>query len=113
MTRVRVVRVGAAPCCGARYALPRYLSMNFSAFEYWTDGWRERSPMPSDEGLRRCQCGRYLLVRDLVIVGEAEGSDLPHLERVAGADLPQCLAQADSERLRACITRKSFDPDQR
>jgi hypothetical protein len=31
--------------------------MNFSAFEYWKDGWRVQSPMPNDEGLRRCKCG--------------------------------------------------------
>jgi hypothetical protein len=97
MTRVRGVLVRAAPCCGARYAFPRYLSMNFSAFEYWTDGWLEMSLMPNDEGLRRCQCGRYLLLRDLVSIGEADDSDLPSMDRVPGDDLPQCLLQADSE----------------
>lgn len=38
MTIIRGVRIVAAPCCGARYAAPRYLSMNFMASEYWTDG---------------------------------------------------------------------------
>ena len=66
MTIIRGVRIVAAPCCGARYAAPRYVSMNFMAFEYWTDGWRDGSLMPNDEGLRRCKCGRFVLMRDLV-----------------------------------------------
>ena len=37
----------AAPCCGARYAYPNYTSMNFMAWAYWTDGWRDRSLMPN------------------------------------------------------------------
>jgi len=51
MTISKGLRVVAAPCCGARYAAPRYVSMNFMAFEYWTDGWRDGSLMPNDEGL--------------------------------------------------------------
>ncbi len=97
MTRIRGVLVRAAPCCGARYAFPRYLSMNFSAFEYWTDGWREMSPMPNDEGLRRCRCGRYLLVWELVTIDEADNSDLPRMDWVPAEDLPWCLAHTDNE----------------
>jgi hypothetical protein len=63
MTRVRGIRVLATPYCGAQYALPNYVSMNFSAFEFWTDGWREHSPMPNDEGLRICQCGQFVLLK--------------------------------------------------
>jgi len=50
MTIISGVRIVAAPCCGARYAVPRYLSVNFMASRYWTDGWREGSLMPNDEG---------------------------------------------------------------
>jgi hypothetical protein len=99
MTMVRGVRIVEAPCCGVQYALPRYLSMNFMAFEYWTDGWRDGSPMPNDEGLRRCNCGQYLLLKDLAEIGTAETSDLPHLGRVPHEMLPDCITQADREDL--------------
>lgn len=99
MTMVRGVRILVAPCCGQRYALPRYVSMNFMAFEYWTDGWREGSLMPNDEGLRRCKCGRFLLIRDTVEVAIAETSDLPHLDHVADEALGECIANADSTQL--------------
>lgn len=97
MTRITGVRMLAAPCCGAHYAAPRYASMNFSAWEYWTDGWREGSLMPNDEGLRRCRCGRFLLSWELVEIATAEASDLPRIDPVAAELLPKCIAQAGSE----------------
>lgn len=97
MTIVRGVRIVAAPCCGARYAAPRYVSMNFMAFEYWTDGWRDGSLMPNDEGLRHCKCGRYVLMKDLVQIETAETSDLPHIEYVPDELLHDCIAKAESE----------------
>ena len=71
--------------------------MNFMAFEYWTDGWREGSLMPNDEGLRRCNCRKFVLMRDLVEVEAAETSDLPHIEHVPDELLPECIANAHSE----------------
>lgn len=97
MTMVRGVRIVTAPCCGAQYALPNYMSMNFSAFEFWTDGWRDGSLMPNDEGLRRCQCGQFILLKDLVEVGTAGESTLPSLSRVSAGQLPECLASATSK----------------
>ena len=105
MTIVRGVQIFASPCCGAQYAFPRYMSMNFSAFEYWTDGWREWSPMPNDEGLRRCKCGQFVLIKDMVPVekievpdaGEDEQNDLPHMDRVPDELLPECIVKASSE----------------
>jgi hypothetical protein len=99
MTIVRGVRILAAPCCGARYKFPNYVSMNFSAFEYWTDGWREFSPMPNDEGLRRCQCGQFVLLKELVEIETAETSELPRIDHVPAELLPECIAQARSEDL--------------
>lgn len=99
MTIVRGVRILAAPCCGAGYKLPNYVSMNFSAFEYWTDGWREFSPMPNDEGLRRCQCGQFVLLKELVEIETAETSELPPIDHVPAELLPECIAQASSEDL--------------
>ncbi len=97
MTRVDGVHIIEAPCCGARYSLPRYLSMNFSAWEYWTDGWRDYSLMPNDEGLRRCQCGQFVLLKNMVDVGAADASDLPSIGHVPGSMLPECIANATSE----------------
>lgn len=99
MTIVRGVRILEAPCCGQRYAFPRYVSMNFMAFEYWTDGWREGSPMPNDEGLRRCNCGRFLLIKHLTEVDTAESSELPWMSHVADDALVECIARADSQDL--------------
>lgn len=99
MTIVRGVRIVTAPCCGAQYAMPRYVSMNFMAFEYWTDGWREFSPMPNDEGLRRCQCGQFVLLKELVEIETAETSELPRIDHVPAELLPECIAQASSEDL--------------
>lgn len=97
MTTIGGVRIVAAPCCDTRYSAPIYLSMNFMAFEYWTDGWRHGSLMPNDEGLRRCTCGQFLLVKDLVEIETAEASDLPRIDRVPGELLPECIAQAERE----------------
>ena len=97
MTMVRGVRILAAPCCGAQYALPNYMSMNFSAFEFWTDGWRDGSLMPNDEGLRRCQCGQFVLLKNLVEVSAADDSTLPSLGHVSTEQLPECIASAASD----------------
>ena len=99
MTIVRGVRILSAPCCGAQYAAPRYLSMNFCAFEYWTDGWREGSPMPNDEGLRRCKCGQFVLLGNMVAIETVDESNLPHLGHVSGEMLPECISQAANENI--------------
>lgn len=88
MTTVRGVRILSAPCCGAQYASPNYMSMNFSAYEYWTDGWRDGSLMPNDEGLRRCQCGQFILLKNLTQVSTADASNLPSIDRVSAQHLP-------------------------
>ncbi|MEN9316753.1 MAG: hypothetical protein RIS35_3146 [Pseudomonadota bacterium] len=95
MTRVVGVNIVAAPCCGARYQTSRYASMNFHAFEYWTDGWQDSLYKPNDPGLRRCRCGRFLLMGELMHLETAETSDLPHIDRVPDALLPECIATAD------------------
>lgn len=68
--------------------------MNFSAFEYWTDGWRDGSLMPNDEGLRQCKCGQYVLLRDMVEMEIAEASDLPRMDHVPVELLPDCIEKA-------------------
>lgn len=86
-----------APCCGARYSAPNYLSMNFMAWEYWTDGWRDGSLMPNDEGLRQCDCGRYLLLGDLKYIETVEATDLHSIDHVPDDKLSECIANAPSE----------------
>ena len=105
MTIVRGVQIMAAPCCGALYSFPKYVSMNFSAFEYWTDGWRESSLMPNDEGLRRCKCGQFVLIKDMVSIERSDTSDAdhddsnnqPYMDHVPNELLPDCILKASSE----------------
>ena len=97
MTIIRGVRIMASPCCGAQYSFPKYVSMNFMAFEYWTDGWRDGSLMPNDEGLRQCKCGQYALVREMLAVESADSSELPYMDRVSDEHLPECIIKAASE----------------
>ena len=105
MTIVRGVRILAAPCCGARYASPRFVSMNFSAFEHWTDGWRDFSLMPIDTGLRRCQCGQLVILNRMVAVGADDRSDLPSLNCVPDEDLHECISQAANTEIEAAARR--------
>lgn len=99
MTRISGVCILASRCCGERYAHPRYSSMNFSASAYWTDGWREDSLMTNDEGLRRCKCGQFVLLRDMIEIGTAESSELPYMDRLPEASLPECIANASSKEM--------------
>jgi hypothetical protein len=97
MTMIRGVRILAAPCCGKRYAYPRYLSMNFMAHENWTDGWRVGSLMPNESSLRLCQCGEFVRLKDLVDIGEEESSALPRLEHIPVDRLPDCIERAKDD----------------
>jgi len=80
--------------------------MNFSAREHWTDGWREASLMPNDAGLRRCCCGRFIVVGDLVEISSADASELPRIDRVSDEELSACLAQPQSEAVELAARRQ-------
>jgi len=97
MTMIRGVRIRATRCCGKQYASPRYLSMNFMAFAFWTDGWRENSLMPNESGLRQCDCGAYVRLRDLIDISEEEQSELPRLGQIPGHLLHDCIERAVNE----------------
>jgi hypothetical protein len=99
MTSIAGYSIRGAVCCGARYKTPRYASMNFMSSAFWTDGYREQSLMPNDQGLRRCTCGQFFLQRDLVEMEQVTESDLPFAPRLSPADLPLAIAQADSPAL--------------
>jgi hypothetical protein len=63
MTSISGTHIIKAPCCGAELGTPAYSSINFMASEYWTDGYDHESLAPSDQGLRRCVCGRCFLLQ--------------------------------------------------
>jgi len=94
---IRGVRIQATRCCGKQYASPRYLSMNFMAFAFWTDGWRENSLMPNESGLRKCECGAYVRLRDMIDIAEEEQSDLPRLSHIPGHLLQDCIQSAKDD----------------
>ena len=110
MTRISGVLVLTAPCCGAQYTAPHYQSMNFSAWESWTDGWHDWRLLPHDDSLRRCQCGRYLLASELRQTGSASESPFPRAPRVPFAQLPDCIAHAHHTRHHALeiAARRSY-----
>lgn len=97
MTMIRGVRIRATQCCGKQYSSPRYLSMNFMAFAFWTDGWRENSLMPNESGLRQCDCGAYVRLRDMIDISEQEQSDLPSLGQIPGHLLRDCIERVLDE----------------
>ncbi len=97
MTMIRGVRIRATRCCGKQYASPRYLSMNFMAYAFWTDGWREDSLMPNESGLRQCDCGAYVRLRDMIDIAEEEQSDLPRLSQIPGHLLQDCIHSAEED----------------
>lgn len=98
MTRVSGYTVNATPCCGTIYGSPRYSSMNFMAWEHWTDGYRHNSLMPNDHGLRRCRCGDYFVTSEMVCVGQGDEKagdrSLATAPYVQPKDLPQAIALA-------------------
>lgn len=61
--------------------------------------------MPNDEGLRHCQCGRFIRVVEMLQVGSAENSDLPSMQHVKNDLLPQCIAHASDEKMEVAARR--------
>ena len=96
MTRVSGFDIRTAPCCGERYAVRAYASMNAMSNAFWTDGYREQSLMPNDNGLRKCACGSYYILRDMVELVHAAETDLPRPQPVPGEELPAAIALARS-----------------
>lgn len=94
MTRFSGYDIQALPCCGRRYAVAAYTSMNYMSRAYWTDGYREQSLMPNDNGLRQCGCGNYFVLSEMVRMDHVEMTDLPRPATVPTRDLPEAIAQA-------------------
>ena len=70
--------------------------MNLSAYAYWTDGEKESGLYPVGNGLRKCQCGTYYLLRDTVSVDVPDASSVPNAQWVNPADLPEAIRTASS-----------------
>lgn len=70
--------------------------MNLSAYGYWTDGEKESGLYPVGNGLRKCQCGSYYLLRDAVSVDFPDASGIPNAQWVNPADLPEAIRTASS-----------------
>lgn len=105
MTIIRGSRTFAAPCCGARYAFPNYVTMNFSAFEYWTDGWDDGILMPRDYGIRRCTCGRFVLRQEMTELSTSDEFDAPNMDYVAPEQIDACIAAANSRDMEIAARR--------
>lgn len=99
MTSYAGYTISATECCGARYAIRRYRSINFSSSCYWTDGYRENSLMPNDHGLRQCKCGVFFLQKDLVEIDQVQESELPSPARVEPSNLAIAIQQASNEKI--------------
>jgi hypothetical protein len=92
MTRIVGRTIIASPCCKALYAKAKYGSMNFMAYGYWTDGDKEQSLMPTDGGLRMCQCGTAFLLQDTISLDIDASDEIKAPKHVEFAQLPQIIA---------------------
>lgn len=106
MTSIRGYRILANLCCGARFSAPRYGSINFSAYEYWTDGQRVHSLAPIDGGLRRCTCGAYFLQRNAIEIGFEETQETPPAAHVTDEELASLLALPMKKDVELVIRRR-------
>ncbi len=89
MTRITGHSLIATPCCHTQYSTPRYGSMNFSAWEYWSDGHSDGGLMPGGGGLRKCKCGEFYRLSDVISFGFDAPPDTPSTDHVRAADLPK------------------------
>lgn len=94
MTRIASYTLNIAPCCGAIYSAPRYRSMNFSAWEYWTDGYKMGALLPSDNGLRKCKCGNFFMLTELHEITRIDATEAPYPQRLASEELPEAISKA-------------------
>lgn len=105
--------------------------MNFSASEFWTDGHKERSLMPTNEGLRQCECGTYFVMQQTISIGSVALPENPHTFLIRKFRVPilwrwlgqpdydtiEAEARAEYDRAYEAVTRgysiaSSVSPDQ-
>ncbi len=73
--------------------------MNFSAFEYWTDGWSDGSLMPVGEGVRKCSCGDLFLTRECELVEIAESSEFQRPDFAGPDDFREHISKTSNQKL--------------
>ena len=105
MTRIAGYELIASPCCRTIYAKARFSSVNFSSSAFWTDGRRENSLMPNDGGMRKCQCGKYFLLRDCTTTGLDAGENPNFPQNVHESELPYAIQTASSEKVELAARR--------
>lgn len=106
MTSIRGFNLIATKCCGAVYSTARYASVNFSAMEYWTDGARVHSLMPTDGGLRRCRCGTYFLLKNTFSVGVEQERKTPISQSVKDEELAIALLEQLAPDVESVVRRR-------
>lgn len=106
MTSVRYTQVIATPCCGAHFLGPVYASINTSAREFWTDGYKHSSLAPIDGGLSRCSCGCYYLLSQSVDIDEQKIKGVPKAIYVDSNGLKQALGQVFNKDVELVIRRR-------
>lgn len=106
MTSTRGYKIISTKCCGAVFTTVRYSSINFSAMEFWTDGARTHSLMPTDGGLRECKCGNYFLLHHTLDVGYEEERSIPAALPVKDEALELVLQQNLSPEVELVVRRR-------
>lgn len=106
MTSTSGFNLIATKCCGAVYSTPKYASVNTSAYEYWTDGARLHSLMPTDGGLRRCRCGTYFLLKSTFRVGFEDERSTQGAEFIKDADLKNLITKELSSDVEIIVRRR-------
>jgi hypothetical protein len=91
MTSVSGYSLVIAPCCLAAYTTPQYASINLTAKEYWSDGYKEAALYVEDGGLRKCGCGVFYLLRDAKRLDEEPEPDIPQAQRLEPKDIHQAI----------------------
>ena len=87
MTSITGFTIVASPCCRTLYSTPQYGSINLTAREYWSDGYRQAPLFADDGGLRKCKCGKFYLLREAIKLGLDAEAHTPQTEYVDAADL--------------------------
>ena len=105
MTSVKGFSLIATPCCRSLYSIPQYRSINLSASEYWTDGYKEGSLFNNDGGLRKCKCGEFYLLKDAIKLELDAKPDTPKSVYVEGTDLSQAIENASNLELELIARR--------
>jgi len=55
----------SCPSCGTFYGTPGYISINYSAREYWSDGRMVDCLAPIEKDLAKCNCGAVFLLSEI------------------------------------------------